>query len=125
QLSVDALMAFNGEAHAPNDDYEGKCNQYKKQGSEQIRQISNVERKEGRQYEERRRGDAKQEAKKARTKPTDKRYDHDRRKECDVLNALDMLMDGKPYYGGERSTCESKCVGPGGSRPQGADIYVD
>jgi hypothetical protein len=32
QLSVDAPMTFDGEAHAPNDNYDGKCNQYKKQG---------------------------------------------------------------------------------------------
>jgi len=90
-------MAFDGEAHAPNDDYERKCNQYKKQGSEQVRQISDVERKAGRQYEERRRDDAQQEAKKARAKPTDKRCDYDGRKERDVLNALDMGVDGEPY----------------------------
>jgi hypothetical protein len=125
QLSVDALMAFDGVAHAPNDDYDGKCNQYKQQGSEQVRQIFNVERKAGRQYEERRRSDAKQEAKKACTKPADKRCDYDRRKERDVLNALDIRMDGEPYCQGNRGTRESKGVGPDGSRPQGGDINVD
>jgi hypothetical protein len=96
QLSLDAQMTFDGEAHAPNDDYDGNCNQYKKQGNELISQIGNVERKAGRQYEERRRADAKHEAKKTCTNPAGKRYDYDRRKECDVLNALDIRIDGEP-----------------------------
>jgi hypothetical protein len=51
QLSVDPQMALDGEAHAPNDDYEDKCNQDKKQGKKHIRQIFNVEREAGRQHE--------------------------------------------------------------------------
>src|SRR5215831_20892107 len=44
QLSVDAPMAFDGEARAPNDDYENKCNQDKQRGKKHIRQIFDVER---------------------------------------------------------------------------------
>jgi hypothetical protein len=112
-------MAFDGEAHAPNDDYDGKCNQYKKQGDKQFGHILNIKRVDGRQYEERRRYDAEHEAKKARTKPTDKRCDDDRRKERNVLNALDIRMDGEPYSRRNRGTRKSKGVGPDGSWPQG------
>jgi hypothetical protein len=49
QLSLDAFMACDGKAHAPNHNYEGKCNQYKKQSAKHIRPILNVERKAGRQ----------------------------------------------------------------------------
>jgi hypothetical protein len=124
QLSVDAPMAFDSVAHAPDDDYDGKCNQYKKHGNKYFRYIFNIERVDERQYEERRRRGAEREAKKACAKPTDKRCDYDSRKEREVVNARDIRIDREPYCRGNRGTRESKAVGPNGSRPQDGNINV-
>jgi hypothetical protein len=119
QLSVDLLMASDGEAHARDDDYEDKCNQDKKQGQKLIRQSFNAEREAGRQQEERSRSNAERQRKKSCTEPTDQRCDYDCRKEGDVINAHDIRIDGEPECRGNCGTCESKGVGPDRSRPQG------
>ena len=116
QLSIDPQMALDGEAHTPNDDYEDKCNQDKKHGKQIIKQIFNVEREAGWQYEKRSCSNAEHKRKKPCTEPTDQRCDYDCRKEGDVLNAHDIRIDGEPECRANRGTRESKGVGPDGSR---------